>query len=248
MGYTRHLCVVCNYSYLSDFVTSGDTGYVEEEEPKPSHEHKYNLYVQNYESDKYFIAINACLCGSTNAGELNIQLVNVSGETMQLVADEFGQVDYGDIYGEWLVTIYDENGEQLTMFDLSAGAASEVPEEPDDGGEVETPEEPDDGEDVETPETPDDGEDVETPETPDDGEDVETPETPDDGEDIETPETPDDGEDVGTPENPDETVDETEEGGGSGTAIILLIVFVLFVAGGIGAVIFLKKRKNKNQN
>lgn len=106
-GYTRHLCVVCNYSYLSDFVTSGDTGYVEEEEPKPTHEHKYNLYVQNYESDKYFIAINACLCGSTNAGELNIQLVNVAGETMQLVADEFGQVDYGDIYGDWLVTIYE---------------------------------------------------------------------------------------------------------------------------------------------
>src|SRR5699024_5234978 len=118
-----------------------------------------------------------------NAGELNIQLVNVAGETMQLVADEFGQVDYGDIYGDWLVTIYDENGEQLTMFDLSAGATPDVPEEPDEPSDTEQPETPDSGDEEqggevtepETPETPDDGEDVETPETPDDGEDVETP-------------------------------------------------------------------------
>ena len=223
-GYTRHLCIVCNYSYLSDFVTSGDDGYIEEEEPKPIHKHDYELHVQNFEVDKYFIALRVCICGDSKVGGLDIQLTNAEGETMLLVPNEYGQADYAAIYGDWLVTVNDENGEQLAMFDLLAGAAPEVPEEP---------ETPDKGEDVETP-----GED----EAPDEPSDTEQPVNPDDGKD--EPENPDDGSDGEMPEEPDET----EGDGSSVTAIILLIVFVLLVAGGIGAVIFLKKRKNKNQN
>lgn len=51
VGYTRHLCVVCNYSYLSDFVTSGDTGYIEEEVQEPQHKHLYQLHVQDNAED-----------------------------------------------------------------------------------------------------------------------------------------------------------------------------------------------------
>lgn len=217
LGYTRHLCIVCNYSYLSDFVTSGDDGYIEE--PKPVHEHKYELHVQDFEADKYFVALRVCVCGDSKAGEFNIVLTNAAGETLQLVPNEYGQADYADLYGDWLVTITDEDGAALTMFDLSAGEAPDVPTEPEnpDEGEV-----PDDGGD--TPGNPDE-------ENPDDGQ-TETPENPDGGSEGETPEAP----------------GETEENGGSGTAVVLLIVFILLVAGGIGAVIFLKKRKNKNQN
>ena len=221
LGYTRHLCIVCNYSYLSDFVTSGDDGYIEE--PKPVHEHKYELHVQDFEADKYFVALRVCICGDSKAGELNILLTNAAGETVQLVPNEYGQADYADVYGEWLVTITDNDGAQLTMFDLSAGEAPEEPTEPED---------PDDGDDE--PENPDGGE------GDDDEGQTETPGNHDE-------ENPDDGQ-TETPENPDEPSDETEENGGSGTAAVLLIVFILLVAGGIGAVIFLKKRKNKNQN
>lgn len=219
IGYTRHLCVVCNYSYLSDFVTSGDDGYIEGEEP--AHEHEYKLYVQDFETDKYFIALRVCVCGDSKVGNLNIQLSNADGKTLQLVANEYGQVDYADVYGDWLVTILDEDGAELSVFDLSAGEAPEEPTEP---------ENPDEGEEPGEPENPDDG----------NGE----PENPDDGE-PETPENPDDGNGGETPEEPEQPADET---GGGSTAVILLIVFVLLVAGGIGAVIFLKKRKNKNQN
>ena len=219
IGYTRHLCVVCNYSYLSDFVTSGDDGYIEGEEP--AHEHEYKLYVQDFETDKYFIALRVCVCGDSKVGNLNIQLSNADGKTLQLVANEYGQVDYADVYGDWLVTILDEDGTELSVFYLSAGEAPEEPtgrENPDEGGEPSEPENPEDGNGK--------------------------PENPDDGE-PETPENPDDGNGGETPEEPEQPADET---GGGSTAVILLIVFVLLDAGGIGAVIFLKKRKNKNQN
>ena len=204
------------------------------------HEHKYELHVQDFETDKYFIALRVCLCGDSKVGDLDIRLTNAEGEVMQLSANEYGQVDYADLYGDWLVTVCDEAGEELTMFDLSAGEAPEIPDDevPDEDEGQEMPEDPSD---TEQPETPDDEEEV--PETPDDGEDE--PETPGDGENV--PETPDDGSDE-TPEEPQEPVDETEGNGSSGTAIIPLIVCVLLVAGGIGLVIFLKKRKHKNQN
>ena len=210
-------------------MTSGDDGYIEE--PKPVHEHKYELHVQDFEADKYFVALCVCICGDSKAGELNIVLTNAAGETVQLVPNEYGQADYADLYGDWLVTITDKDGAQLTMFDLSAGEAPDVPTDP---------EAPGDGDDE--PENPDGGEgdddegQTETPGNPDE-------ENPDDGQ-TETPEDPDDESEGGTPEEPDET----EENGGSGTAVILLIVFILLVAGAIGAVIFLKKRKKKNQN
>ena len=108
IGYTRHLCVVCNYSYLSDFVTSGDSGYIEDEEP--AHEHEYKLYVQNFETEKYFIALRVCVCGDSKVGNLNIQLSNAYVETMQVASNEYGEVDYADLYGNWLLTILDEEG------------------------------------------------------------------------------------------------------------------------------------------
>ena len=199
VGYTRHLCIVCNYSYLSDFVTSGDDGYIVGEEPEPEHRHKYELHVQDFPEDKYFIALRVCSCGASNVGNLEIRLTNDAGEVMQLFANEYGQVDYTALNGDWRVSIYDESGVMLKEFELSAGNAAEPPDEP---------------------EKPNEGE--EQPEPPDD-ENL-------DGESGETPEELAEGE------------------GGSNTATILLIVFVLLVAGGIGAIIFLKKRKKENQN
>ena len=83
IGYTRHLCIVCNYSYLSDFVTSGDDGYIEGEEP--AHEHEYKLYVQDFETDKYFIALRVCVCGDSKVGNLNIQLSNADAKPCSLL-------------------------------------------------------------------------------------------------------------------------------------------------------------------
>ena len=232
LGYTRHLCIVCNYSYLSDFVTSGDDGYIEKE---PVHEHQYELQVQDFEADQYFIALRVCICGDSRVGNLNIQFSDANGETVQLSPNEYGQVDYSGLYGEWLVTILDEKGEQLTVFDFSAGEAPEEPTEPDLPDEGAEPGEPP----VVGDEEQSDEEIVQGPS--DEGEGPTEPETPDDdGEQ----ENPDEGE---TPEELQEPADETA-GSGSGTAIILLIVFLLLVVGGVVAVIFLKKKKNKGQN
>ena len=211
VGYTRHLCVVCNYSYLSDFVTSGDSGYIEGEDPEPEHKHKYDLHVQDNAADKYFIALRVCACGDSKVGNLTVNLKNESGEDIQLSANEYGQVDYSGLYGNYIVTITDENGAELTMFDISAG---EAPEGPDDGGEENPDEKPGDG-----------------------GE-----ENPD--------EKPGDGGEENPDEKPGDKTEPVEDAGkdNKGTAIILLVVFVLLLAGGIGAIIFMKKRKNKNQN
>ena len=229
VGYTRHLCIVCNYSYLSDFVTSGDTGYIEEEEPQ--HKHLYQLHVQDNAEDKYFIALRVCACGDSNVGNLTVNLKSESGEEIQLFANEYGQVDYAGLYGNYIVTITDENGAELTMFDISAGEAPEIP----DGSGDENPAETPDGSNEEKPD-----------ETPDGGNEELPDETPDGGNEEQPDETPDGGNE----EQPGDTTEPAEdEGKGStGTAIILLIVFLLLVAGGIGAVIFIKKRKNKNQN
>ena len=111
----------------------------------PRYEHEHKLYVQDFETDKYFIALRVCVCGDSKVGNLNIQLSNADGETLQLAANEYGQVDYADVYGDWLVTILDEDGTELSVFDLSAGEAPEEPtepENPDEGGEPSEPENP----------------------------------------------------------------------------------------------------------
>ena len=207
-------------------MTSGDTGYIEEEEAEPVHEHSYELHVQDFSGDKYFITLRVCICRASKVGELNIRLTNTAGETLLLSADEYGRVDYSDLYGDWLVTIYDEDGGQLKMFDLSAGETEE-----------------------ESTETPDESV-VEETETPDESIGEETG-TQDDVA-TETPDESDEGE-VDAPEDSDESVeeditDEAEDDGGSSgtTAAVLLILFVLLVGGAIAAWIIYKKKKNEN--
>ena len=186
------------------------------------------MHVQDNVEDKYFIALRVCACGDSKVGNLTADLTDENGQTILLSSNEYGQFDYAGIYGNYIVTIMDENGTELTMFDISAGEAPEIP----DGGDEELPDETPDGGNEELPdETPDE-------EQPD--------ETPDGGNEEKPDKTPDGNNE----EQPGDTTEPAEdEGKGSaGTAIILLIVFLLLVAGGIGAVIFMKKRKNKNQN
>ena len=230
VGYTRHLCVVCNYSYLSDFVTSGDTGYIEEEVQEPQHKHLYQLHVQDNAEDKYFIALRVCVCGDSKVGNLTANLTDENGQTILLFSNEYGQFDYAGIYGNYIVTITDEDGAELTMFDISAGEAPVIPDETPDGGNEEIPGETPDGGNEEIPDK-----------TPDYGNEEQPDETPDSGNE----ELPDETPDGGNEEQPGDTTEPAEdEGKGSaGTAIILLIIFLLLVAGGIGAVIFMKQRQ-----
>ena len=223
VGYTRHLCVVCNYSYLSDFVTSGDTGYIEEEVQEPQHKHLYQLHVQDNAEDKYFIALRVCACGDSKVGNLTADLTDENGQTILLSSNEYGQFDYAGIYGNYIVRLLDEDGAELKMFDISAGEAPVIPGETPDSGNEELPDETPDGGNEELPD-----------------------ETPDGGNEKLPDETLDEGNEE-LPGDTTEPVEETENGG-TATAIILLVVFLLLVAGGIGAVIFMKKRKNKNQN
>ena len=205
------------------------------------------LHIQDNAADKYFIALRVCACGDSKVGNLTVNLKNESGEDIQLSANEYGQVDYSGLYGNYIVTITDEKGTELTMFDISAG---EAPEGPDDGGEENPDEKPGDGGEENPDEKPGDGGEENPDEKPGDGGEENPDEKPGDGGEENPDEKPGDGGEENPDEKPGDKTEPVEDAGkdNKGTAVILLIVFVLLLAGGIGAIIFMKKRKNKNQN
>ena len=191
--------------------------------------------MQDNAEDKYFIALRVCACGDSKVGSLTADLTDENGQTILLSSNEYGQFDYAGIYGNYIVRLLDEDGAELKMFDISAGEAPVIPDETPDGGNEEIPDETPDGGNEELPD-----------ETPDSGNEEQPDETLDSGNE----ELPDEMPDGGNEELPGDTTEPVEEteNGGTATAIILLVVFLLLVAGGIGAIIFMKKRKNKNQN
>ena len=221
LGYTRHICADCNYSYLSDYVTSGDIGYIPEpEEPviPEIHQHTYEIYAQDDSENMSLIVMRVCNCGDTKNGYFTVTFTDEDGNVTE--SKETGnKIDYSEMFGQVIINIADENGEQLKTVVVTA---QEKPVEPT------TPEQPD------NPNVPEQPEDPTEPTTPEQPEQPSEPTTPDE------PNT----DEPTTPDEPNTDVTETEKGG-NGVAVALFVILVVLAVGGVGGFIAFKKIKAK---
>ena len=91
------------------------------------------------------IVMRVCACGDTKNGYYNVTFTNENGVVTE--SKETGnKIDYSAYYGQVIITLADENGEQLKTLTVTA---QEKPVEPD------TPETPDEPNVPVTPEQPD---------------------------------------------------------------------------------------------
>lgn len=122
LGYTRHICVDCNYSYLSDYVTSGDTGYIPEpEEPviPEIHKHTYEIQTMDDSENMSLIVMRVCNCGDVKNGYYTVTFTDDEGVVTE--SKETGNaIDYSAYYGQVVITLADENGEQLKTVVVTA--------------------------------------------------------------------------------------------------------------------------------
>ena len=220
LGYTRHICVDCNYSYLSDFVTSGDDGYIvpPEEPVNPEiHQHTYELQTQDDGENMCLLVMRVCDCGDVKNGYYTVTFTDEEGNVTER-KETGNKIDYSALYGTVTITLADENGEQLKTIVVTAKEKPVEPTEPD------TPENPDE------PNVPDEPKEPETPDTP------KEPENPDEPKE---PITPDE------PKEPDEPNTEIENNGGNGVAVALFVILIVLAVGGVAGFIIFKKIKNK---
>lgn len=138
LGYTKHSCLTCGHTYLSDFSTSEDGGYIPEEPEPPVHTHSYTLTTTVNRVDKVIKIEFVCECGEEDSDLLNVLFTGTDGEIV-IAELENGAVSYADLIGTQTVTVVDDNGNVLKVFELVLDGTIEEPTEP-----VE-PENPDDG-------------------------------------------------------------------------------------------------------
>jgi len=225
LGYTRHICVDCNYSYLSDYVTSGEDGYiVPPEEPviPEIHQHTYELCAQDDSENMNLIVMRVCNCGDTKNGYFTVRFTDEDGVVTER-KETGNKIDYSAFYGQVVITLADEEGTELKTTVVTAQEKPVVPVEPD---EPTTPVEPD------KPDEP-----IEKPDEPT------TPVEPEKPDEPSTPVEPE------QPDEPkaDEPTDNTEKKGGNGVAIALFVILVLLAVGGVAGFIVYKKIKSKKQ-
>ena len=130
-GYTEHTCANCSdrfvtdyiaaLGYLSDFVTSGDDGYIGDEE----HAHAYIFQMENDEERKCLRISYICECGKAYGSTLQILCTDAEGIGMVLQTDENGCADYSAMTGYYRVTITNAEGELLADFELTNGETEE---------------------------------------------------------------------------------------------------------------------------
>ena len=144
LGYTKHSCKTCGHTYLSDFSTSEDGGYIPEEPEPPVHTHSYTLTTTVNRVDKDVYLEFVCGCGEEGNDLVNALFTDTNGEIV-VIEVENGKVSYADFSGTQTVTVVDDYGNVLTIFEL-VSSGSETPEEPSEPVDPEQPENPDDRE------------------------------------------------------------------------------------------------------
>ena len=218
LGYTRHICVNCNYSYLSDYVTSGDDGYIPEpEEPEipEIHKHTYELHTLDDSENMSLIVMRVCACGDTKNGYFNVTFRDMDGNITER-KETGNRIDYSEFYGQLVITLADETGEQLKTVVVTAAEKPVEPTEPD------TPDQPDEPTQPDNPTKPD------TPDTPDE------PTKPDQPDEPTQPDNPDDGEQL-------------SKGKNGVTSIVLFVLLIVLAGGGLAAYLIIRKKKNNNK-
>ncbi|MDR2047132.1 MAG: hypothetical protein LBP79_04450 [Clostridiales bacterium] len=108
-GYTINLCKDCNYSYLSDFVTSGDEHFDE-------HYHEYSLFVARYDEEKHFILRCYCDCGEVDNSLVYAVFIDENGDYITPSTNVDGEVRYSQLVGDFNVLILSNGGVILATF------------------------------------------------------------------------------------------------------------------------------------
>jgi hypothetical protein len=219
LGYTRHICVDCNYSYLSDYVTSGDTGYIPEpEEPvvPEIHQHSYEFYTQNDSDNMSLIVMRVCKCGDTKNVYFNVTFTDEDGNISK--SKQAGnKIDYSEFYGQVLISVSDETGVALKTVVVTAQGKPVDPVIPD---QPENPTEPNDPVNPVEPEKPTEPNEPNEPNKPDQPDEPNVSDKPNQAE---------------------------ENNGGKGAAVAIFVVMILLAVGGIGGFFLYKKIKAKKQ-
>lgn len=147
LGYTKHRCATCGHTYLSDFSTSQDDGYIEvPEEPAP-HMHSYTLTATVNRVDQV-ISLSFVCDGCEEEGNhlLQVLFTDKDGAVTAGSLDN-GKVSYAELNGTYTVTVIDNEGNVIKVFEIVSGT-TEIPSEPEiptEPIEPEQPENPDDG-------------------------------------------------------------------------------------------------------
>ena len=223
LGYTRHICIDCNYSYLSDYVTSGDIGYIPEpEEPEipEVHKHSYEIQTMDDSENMSVIVMRVCACGDVKNGYYNVSFTNDEGEVTEF-KETGNKIDYSAMFGQVVISIADENCEQLKTVAVTAQEKtvdSTIPDEPPVPDEPSTPDEP------------------KQPYEPTEPTNPEEPNQPDDPS----------ANELTTPDEPNADISESKKGG-NGVAIALFVILIVLALGGVGGFIAYKKIKAKRQ-
>lgn len=186
VGYTKYTCKTCDYNYISDFVTSGDDGYLEEKPDQPEqpdkptepenpdnpdepgeHTHEYVFDAVVRENEKTMTVSYLCECGDNRTEFVKVEFTSVEdGSGVVLIPGENGELDFAVLEGKYIVTVTNDNGEELMSYEVTlAKNEPSEPSEPSEPTEPVTPDKPSEekpGEDKpsepETPDTPSDSE------------------------------------------------------------------------------------------
>lgn len=146
LGYTKHVCKTCGYTYLSDFSTSEDNGYIEvPAEPQPPvHTHSYTLTTTVNRTEKIISFDFVCDCGEEGVDLVTVLFTDKDGE-ITTVKPVNGEVSFAEMSGAYIVTVVDDYGNVLKVFEIVSG-------------NIETPDEPDIPDIPDEPDTPDEPE------------------------------------------------------------------------------------------
>lgn len=132
---------------MSDYVTSGDIGYiVPPEEPviPEIHKHTYELHTLDDSVNMSLVVMRVCNCGDTKSGYFTVTFTDEDGiVTESKIAGN--KIDYSAFYGQVLISITDEEGTDLKTTLVTANekvAEPTVPEQPEQPIEPNKPVEP----------------------------------------------------------------------------------------------------------
>ena len=182
------------------------------------HTHVYVFDAVVREQEKTMTVSYVCECGDNRTEFVKVEFTSADdGSGVVLIPGENGELDFAVLEGKYIVTVTNDNGEELMVYEVNLAKNEPVkPEQPDKPTEPETPDKPDD--DKPSDEKPNE----------------DKPSEP------ETPDTPSDSE----TDKPSDTEKEEKK---TSAAVILLPILLVLGAGAVVTLVVLKKKNGKNK-
>ena len=135
------------------------------------HTHVYVFDAVVREQEKTMTVSYVCECGDNRTEFVKVEFTSVDdGSGVVLIPGENGELDFAVLEGKYIVTVTNDNGEELMVYEVNLAKNEPKPVEP------EQPDKPTEPEQPETPDKPDDKPNEDKPSEP------EKPDTPSDSE------------------------------------------------------------------